>query len=429
MPIKSGMTRKIMILKKIEIAGFKSFGKKVTLEFSSPVTAIVGPNGSGKSNVSEAIRWVLGEQSMKSLRGKHGEDLIFHGSDSSSQLGKARVSITFDNGAQVFPVDFSEIVISREVYRDGANEYRLNDSLVRLKDIIELMSNVGVGGSGHHIISQGEADRILYASLRDRKHMIEDALGLRIFYLKRLEAERKLAETRENMREVGMLRREIQPHMRFLKDQAAKVEASAKIHEELQAAFQEYMAREGVTLRQLEEKFQQRKKPLEESYKAVMQEVEHLRAALLKAEKQSDAEKPKELSEHTQKLEQLDKERQELAWEAGRLEGELSVLQRTHENTTAENSQTLLKADVEREFQAFLQLVERAFALDSLDAIHGVLAELRASVERFLAAIRHEYRGVEKDAELTALRARQSNLAEKLELIVSEREDVVSKIT
>jgi len=137
-----------MILKKLEIAGFKSFGKKVELEFDSPVTAIVGPNGSGKSNVSEAIRWVLGEQSMKSLRGKRGEDLIFHGSGSAAQLGKARVGITFDNAAQTFPVDFSEIVISREVYRDGVNEYRINDSQVRLKDIIELMSNVGVGGCG-----------------------------------------------------------------------------------------------------------------------------------------------------------------------------------------------------------------------------------------------------------------------------------------
>ena len=115
----------------------------------------MGPNGSGKSNVSEAVRWVLGEQSMKSLRGKRGEDLIFHGSSSTAQLGKAMVKLTFDNSDHVLPIDFEEVVISREVYRDGANEYKINGSQVRLNDVIEILSKLGIGGPGHQIITQG----------------------------------------------------------------------------------------------------------------------------------------------------------------------------------------------------------------------------------------------------------------------------------
>jgi len=127
-----------MILKRLEISGFKSFAKAATLEFPAPISSIVGPNGSGKSNVADSIRWVLGEQSMKTLRGKKGEDLIFAGTAEVSKMGKASVSLVFDNTKKIFPVEFDEVIISRRVYRDGVNEYLLNGSVVRLKDIFEL---------------------------------------------------------------------------------------------------------------------------------------------------------------------------------------------------------------------------------------------------------------------------------------------------
>ena len=159
-----------MRLKSILLVGFKSFGKKSLITFNTPITAIVGPNGSGKSNIVEAIRFVLGEQSMKSLRGKGGVDLIFKGSRLSPSSSRALVSITFDNSDKIFTfsnsgtgvsLDYNEIIISREVFADGSNKYSINQTEVRLKDIVDLLSSVNIGSSGHHIISQAEADRII----------------------------------------------------------------------------------------------------------------------------------------------------------------------------------------------------------------------------------------------------------------------------
>jgi len=216
-----------MRLKSILLVGFKSFGKKSLITFNTPITAIVGPNGSGKSNIVEAIRFVLGEQSMKSLRGKGGVDLIFKGSRLSPSSSRALVSITFDNSDKIFTfsnsgtgvsLDYNEIIISREVFADGSNKYSINQTEVRLKDIVDLLSSVNIGSSGHHIISQGEADRILNASNKERRSMIEDALGLRVYQYRIKESEKRLEKTLINMKEVQSLRREIAPHLNFLKN-------------------------------------------------------------------------------------------------------------------------------------------------------------------------------------------------------------------
>ena len=175
-----------MYLKSIEISGFKSFGKKVTLDFSNSISAIVGPNGSGKSNIAEAFRFVLGEQSIKSMRGKKGSDLIFNGTNAIPKQNRASVKIFFDNSDKKLAIDFDQVSIERIVNRDGTNEYLINGSVVRLKDIHELLAGANIGSSGHHIISQGEADKILNTSIKERKEMLEDALGLRIYQYKNL---------------------------------------------------------------------------------------------------------------------------------------------------------------------------------------------------------------------------------------------------
>ena len=177
-----------MRLKSLEIIGFKSFAKKVALEFSVPISAVVGPNGSGKSNVAEAMRFVLGEQSIKSMRGKRGEDLIFNGTEKIGRLNHARVNVVFDNTDHAFNIDFEEVTFSREVFRDGTYQYYINGSQARLKDVLEVLSGVHIGASSHHIISQGESDRILNASLKERKAIIEDALGLKLYQYKREES-------------------------------------------------------------------------------------------------------------------------------------------------------------------------------------------------------------------------------------------------
>lgn len=247
-----------MRLKSLHIHGFKSFAKKADLTFNTAITGVVGPNGSGKSNVVEAFRFVLGEQSLKSMRGKKGEDMIFNGGKDLSRANRASARVVFDNTLVETPegvykrlfdsYSFDEVVIERAVNRDGTNEYMINGSACRLKDIQELLSEANIGGSGHHIISQGEADRLLSSSNKERKEMIEDALGLKIHQYKKEESEKRLAKTREHIKEVESLRRELAPHLRFLKKQVEKLEKAKEVRQELTNLYKEYFAYEKVIL-------------------------------------------------------------------------------------------------------------------------------------------------------------------------------------
>ena len=247
-----------MRLKTLELNGFKSFSQKTTLEFDSSIVCIVGPNGSGKSNVVEAIRYVLGEQSIKSMRGKIGSDMIFKGSKNLPKGTRATVTIYFNNTDKIFRLsneggedinlNYDTISITREVNSLGLNKYILNGTEVRLKDIHQLLSSVNIGSSGHHIISQGEADRILNANSKDRREMVEDALGLKIYQYKIKESERKLERTNENMKEVGLLRRENAPHLNFLKKQVEKFEKVKEMQGELSVLYREYLKKESFYL-------------------------------------------------------------------------------------------------------------------------------------------------------------------------------------
>ena len=275
-----------MLFKRLEISGFKSFAKAVTLEFPSAISAIVGPNGSGKSNVADSIRWVLGEQSLKNLRGKKGEDLIFAGTESVSKMGKASVNLVFDNlptgqagKKNQFGLEFDEVVIGRRVYRDGVNEYTLNDSVVRLKDIVELLSKVGLGASQHHIIAQGDADRILYASPIERKLMVSDALGLRIYEYKKAEAERKIEKTEENIKDIESLKRELVPHLKYLKTQAEKAKGAEELRNSLLESSVEYIRRELKTLEHEEKILLKNKSPELEKTKALSLDIEQSESA------------------------------------------------------------------------------------------------------------------------------------------------------
>ena len=242
-----------MQIKSLEISGFKSFGKKVVISLDSQITSIVGPNGSGKSNVAEAIRFVLGEQSIKSMRGKQGTDFIFKGSQFLPPLGRASVTAVFDNnkkslgdeGSTFFQfLQYDEIRVTREIYADGQNEYYINDTKVRLKDIQEMLSLVGIGVTGHHIISQGEADKVLNSSILERKEMIEEALGLKLYTWRIKETERKLEKTENNLREGEMARREIMPHLNFLKKQVEKIDKRKEQVESLKSLYGIYLKKE-----------------------------------------------------------------------------------------------------------------------------------------------------------------------------------------
>ena len=239
-----------MRLTSLEISGFKSFAKKDSFSFETSISAIVGPNGSGKSNVAEAFRFVLGEQSIKSMRGKKGEDLIFNGTNKISRQNKAAVKIIFDNSDRLLKIDFDQVILERVVHRDGQNEYFINTSKVRLKDIHELLAGANIGSTGHHIISQGEADRILNTSPKERKEMLEDALGLRLFQYRKQDSQRKLEKTSENIAQVESLRREIAPHIRFLKKQVEKIEKAVELRRELQDKYGEYLSKENTYIQE-----------------------------------------------------------------------------------------------------------------------------------------------------------------------------------
>lgn len=233
-----------MYLKKVEISGFKSFANKTTLEFlpagnfnsgigNKGITAIVGPNGSGKSNVSDAIKWAMGEQSMKMLRGKKSEDVIFAGSGTKTRLSSAHVSLYFDNRDKRIPIEFSEVVISRKVYRSGESEYLINGSKTRLIDVIDLLAQAGIGKESYCVINQGMSDAFLNTSPLDRRSVLEDAAGVKQYQIKKQRAAKKLESTRENMERVSGLIREIEPHLRMLKRQAQKAEQGKEVSEKL----------------------------------------------------------------------------------------------------------------------------------------------------------------------------------------------------
>ncbi|NGP44155.1 chromosome segregation protein SMC [Bacillaceae bacterium SIJ1] len=210
-----------MLLKKIEMVGFKSFADKITIDFVKGVTAIVGPNGSGKSNVTEAIRWVLGEQSAKSLRGSKMEDVIFSGSDSKRKMQMAQVTITFDNPNRTLPIDYSEVSVTRRVYRSGESEFLINQQPCRLKDIIELFMDSGLGKEAFSIISQGKVDEILNSKPEDRRKIFEEAAGVLKYKNRKRQAEDKLEETEGNLHRVEDIIHEIHGQLEPLEMQAS----------------------------------------------------------------------------------------------------------------------------------------------------------------------------------------------------------------
>lgn len=311
-----------MQLKSIELSGFKSFATKSKLDFKTPISAIVGPNGSGKSNIAEAFRFVLGEQSIKSMRGKKGEDLIFNGSRNTSRANRASVRITFDNKKRILDIDYDEVVFERTVYRNGVNEYLINGTQVRLKDIMEKLAGANVGSTAHYIISQGEADKILNVNSRERKMMIEDALGLKIYHYKKKESLKKLEKTEQNIKEVEGLRREIKPHIKFLEKQVKKVERTYELKNKLNKIYKEYLKRERIYL-------DNEKKTLAEEKLIPQKEHDALEHELKESQKKLSKNKEeyvgvKELIEIKGLLEKTQKEKNQLEREIGRVEGEMS---------------------------------------------------------------------------------------------------------
>ena len=224
-----------MYLKRLELQGFKSFADKTVLEFKPGITSVIGPNGSGKSNISDAIRWVLGEQSMKSLRGSKSEDIIFAGTQNRKSLGFAEASIVIDNADQELPVEYNEVVVTRKIYRSGETGYFINKVPCRLKDILELFMDTGIGKDGYSIIGQGRIDEILSNKSEDRRHIFEEAAGIVKYRTRKAESEKKLEQTKLNLLRINDILSEIEGQIEPLRLQSEKAKKFLDLREELKA--------------------------------------------------------------------------------------------------------------------------------------------------------------------------------------------------
>jgi chromosome segregation protein len=370
-----------MRLDALEIAGFKSFGKKARLEFDAPITAIVGPNGSGKSNVAEAFRFVLGEQSIKSMRGKKGEDLIFNGMAASTRQNKASVKVVLDNHDRTLDIDYDTVTIERVVHRDGANDYFINTSPVRLKDIVELLAGANIGSTGHHIISQGEADRILNATPKDRRSMLEDALGLKVYQYKKNESEKKLIKTDENIAQVESLRKEIQPHIRFLKKQVEKVEQMKVFQEKLTTLYTEYLKRESVQIAHERERIEYAVRDPRQLLEVITRDIATYQAEV-QASQQGDG-KTDELVELETRLQTLREAKNNVLRELGQLEGEMKSIERLQEREERTQQEVNIKlSDVEVLEQHVKELVSKA--TDDVSSLKHVLRTVRELLSIFI---------------------------------------------
>jgi chromosome segregation ATPase len=423
-----------MLLKSLEINGFKSFAKKSLLEFSTPITSVVGPNGSGKSNAAEAFRFVLGEQSIKSLRGKKGEDLIFNGSAEAGRVNRASVKLTFDNSSKFLPIDFDEVTLERIVHRDSVNEYLINGSAVRLKDISELLASAHIGSSGHHIISQGEADRILNANTKEKREMIEDALGLKVYQYKKVESERKLEKTKENIEKVESLRRELAPHIRFLRKQVEKIEKARLLREELVVLYKEYLKRETTYITHEKERVHKEM----HTPKIELGELEKSLAeakAVLEASK-TESTKTFELMSLEQALREVDTNKNELLREAGRIEGEVHsierMIRREKEALMREDTKTVYLRDVEAVAKNIEGLALEAGQVSGIEEIRALVQKIKDELRIF---VEHNKGVVTTDGiasyenDLNELQTKRSELEEKIVLIKNDEVSFREKIT
>ncbi len=376
-----------MYLKSLEIQGFKSFADKVQFQFTPGVSAIVGPNGSGKSNVVDSIRWVLGEQSAKSLRGSKMDDVIFSGSSKRRAVGMAQVSLVMDNSDGKFPMEQSEISITRRLYRSGESEYMINKSPCRLKDIHELFLDTGVGREGFSVIGQGKVDEVLSLKAEDRRGLIEEAAGIMKYKYRKKEAERRLEETTANMERLNDITYELKERLGPLGEQAQKAKSYHLWKNEMDALALSLDLEEMEALAAKKVFFEQNLKNRTDQFLAAEAAVNSLDGANI-VEKQHLQEKEEEYSKVNENTFAWQRKSEDCA-------NEERIL-------TQAKEQTLLRMEQIKE--------EKAYLLREKEHLQSSLAEKKAK-EQELSADWQKMRSA-----LTELKAESEKLSSELEL-------------
>ncbi|MFC0473142.1 chromosome segregation protein SMC [Halalkalibacter kiskunsagensis] len=377
-----------MFLKRLEVVGFKSFAEQINIDFVPGVTAVVGPNGSGKSNISDSIRWVLGEQSAKSLRGSKMEDIIFAGSDSRKALNYAEVSLVLDNVDQHLSIDYSEVSVTRRVYRSGDSEYLINKQACRLKDIIDLFLDSGLGREAYSIIGQGKVEEILSNKAEDRRVIFEEAAGVLKYKTRKVKAEKRLVETQENLYRVEDILNELEGQVEPLEIQASIAKDYLHKREELKEVdiallvheiddLHQTWTKEKENLQNLLETYEQRQEKLEE--------MERVRGSL--------REKTGYLSSQ---FTELQEELLQASEELEKSEGKREVLKERKKNAS-QNKEQLKRTLKDKEVQ--LQKVRTEWQLEQglLEEAQKKLTELEALVKSKQSLVERTETDVEEE--------------------------------
>lgn len=396
-----------MYLKRLEIHGFKSFAQKTTLEFSSGVIAIVGPNGSGKSNIADCLRWVLGEQSAKLIRGKKSDDVIFAGSDKKVRQGFAEVTATFDNADRRIPVDASEVSIGRRVDRSGESEYLINGNKVRLLDVIDLVLKSNIGTSRYTVIGQGTIDQMILGGPTEIKNLLDEASGVKNYYIKRDKTLRRLEQTAQNLMRAEDLIAEIEPRLKSLRRQAKKMEARTEIEQELKVYQEEFFSHNFHQLKSVLDGLADKLGEVKKQRDALEEKSSHLRkqAETLESASQKGGGQFGEVQDELNKLQsQKNKLFEDLSLVRGKMQsqktavsGDAKSLQVEvhHRQTKIEEIQAKINHNLAEKQKLESQFVSRAKALDEVNKKLNQLSHSLsnpnsidwASVDRELAAL------------------------------------------
>ncbi|MCI9106546.1 MAG: AAA family ATPase, partial [Lachnospiraceae bacterium] len=314
-----------MYLKSIEIQGFKSFANKITFEFHNGITGIVGPNGSGKSNVADAVRWVLGEQRIKQLRGASMQDVIFAGTELRKPQGFAYVAITLDNSDHQLTIDYDEVTVARRLYRSGESEYRINGSACRLKDINELFYDTGIGKEGYSIIGQGQIDKILSGKPEERRELFDEAAGIVKFKRRKLIAQKKLEDEKQNLVRVSDILVELEKQVGPLARQSEAARKYLNLKEQLKTYDVNLFLMESEGIRTQLSEVEKKETIVSQDMREAAQQTEEEKATYDRLE-QELSRLEEEIGEKRERLGQAEMEK-------GNLEGQINVL---HEQINTE---------------------------------------------------------------------------------------------
>lgn len=370
-----------MYLKKLEIQGFKSFADKTIFEFRPGITTVIGPNGSGKSNVSDSIRWVLGEQRAKSLRGGKMEDVIFTGTQNRKALNFAEVTLTLDNSEGRLPVNFSEVAVTRRVYRSGESEYFINRTPCRLKDIIELFMGTGIGRDGYSIIGQGRIDEILSNNSEERRNVFEEAAGISKYKARKIEAEKKLELTTQNLNRINDIIKELETQLSPLKIQSEKAQKYLSLREQLKVFEVNLFLYESEKLKSQIEQVENHLKELSQELELKMKNSEgsinkknELKEKINKITETSDSYKESIF----EKQNSIEKINSELSLFSEKISNSLSNIERL-KNEIDENSAKIQELNVEKE--------KRKGKIETLRSQKSSYADYLAQKEKELSEI------------------------------------------